>query len=151
MRAPRFKLSDLLFLNLAFAGWFALFRAIPMALLAFAICVRFFVLLLFEMGLDDRPDRETRILYRVYRWFGFSGMAAWALQLRSRMGLLRSSMNRPPSVEFHAAKSRCSIPGERVPARRNPSRRALVVGLNPRTPRIPDSPHHGLYLVMKLR
>jgi hypothetical protein len=42
------------------------------------------VLLLFEMSLGDGRDREASRLDRVYRWVGFTGVAAWVLQLAFR-------------------------------------------------------------------
>lgn len=81
MRVPQFKLQALTPIVAAFSGWLALFRAVPVAVSIFPFGAPFFVLLLFEMSLDDGRDREARALYCVYRWIGFTGIAAWALQL----------------------------------------------------------------------
>jgi hypothetical protein len=81
VRMRRFKLQTLICTVTAFAGWFSLFNAVPFVLLVFPVGIGLFVLLLLEMSLDDKRDRERRSLYRAGRWIGFSGIAAWAIHV----------------------------------------------------------------------
>jgi hypothetical protein len=87
MRFPRFKLRSLILAVSTFAGWFSLFHNYPGETTAgFLIGVPLFVLVVFEMALDDgrdreRRDRERRSIYRAYVWIGVSGILAFGLYL----------------------------------------------------------------------
>jgi hypothetical protein len=96
MRVPQFKLQTLMLIVATFAGWLGLFHVYPVAMFVFPVGALLFVLLLFEMSLDDGRDRETRVLYRVYRWIGFSGVAAWVLQLAVPWKQLFKLLGGPP-------------------------------------------------------
>jgi 4-hydroxybenzoate polyprenyltransferase len=79
MRMPRFKLQTLILAVVTFAAWFGLFHAYPILPLFFLLFgPLLFALVLIQIWLDDRQDRESRSVKTLYLWVGASGSLACA-------------------------------------------------------------------------
>jgi hypothetical protein len=90
MPLPRFKLTVPILVITTFSGWFALFRSYPThTMLGFIIGMPIFVLLVFEMMLDNvkERDRERSAVYITFLWIGLSGIIAFLVYFTLRRAL----------------------------------------------------------------